>query len=467
LDWPIVMTRELLRSLPGIDAWLSSEQGMTLCAEYSRDEVVVVMRKHLARIRGQLRNGGGELPALTGNDYTNLLRADLLERRSGTLKPVINATGIVIHTNLGRAPLADEAIEAMTLVSRGYSNLEFDLDSGERGSRNAHAAGLISELTGAEAAMVVNNCAAAVLFVLHAFAGSGEVIVSRGELIEIGGSFRMPDVIAASGARMVEVGTTNRTTTRDYAAALSDDTRVLLTSHPSNYRIVGFTASADPRELKALANDKDLVLVQDLGSGSLCRLDRLAAHEPTVADCIADGADIVTFSGDKLLGGPQAGIIAGRADLIDRLRRHPFARALRIDKLSLAALTATLKLYQPPHDPFERIPVLRMIAEQASAIGRRAARIAKELEAIDGVTASVADDVSFAGGGALPMNEIATKVIRLEVAGFSAAELAAALRAANPPVIGRISNDAVTLDLRTVQPGQTNRLVGIIRDALA
>jgi L-seryl-tRNA(Ser) seleniumtransferase len=461
------MTRELLRSLPGVDAWLSSEQGETLCAEYSRDEVVVVMRSHLARIRGQLKNGGGELPALTGDDYTNLLRADLLDRRSSSLKPVVNATGIVIHTNLGRAPLADEAIEAMTAVSRGYSNLEFDLDSGERGSRNAHAAGMISELTGAEAALVVNNCAAAVLFVLQAFAASGEVVVSRGELIEIGGSFRMPDVIAASGARMVEVGTTNRTTARDYAAALSDDTRVLLTSHPSNYRIVGFTARAEPRELKALAKDNDLVLVQDLGSGSLRKLDQFGANEPTVADCVSQGADIVTFSGDKLLGGPQAGIIVGRAGLIDRLRRHPLARALRIDKLSLAALTATLKLYQPPSDPFKRIPVLRMIAEQPSDIERRAARVARDLEAIDGVTASVADGVSFAGGGTLPMNEIPTKVVRLEADGFSAAELAAALRTANPPVIGRISKNAVILDLRTVQPGQTNSLAGIVRDALA
>jgi L-seryl-tRNA(Ser) seleniumtransferase len=461
------MARELLRNLPGVDAWLTSEQGVTLCAEYSRDEVVVVMRCHLARIRGQLENGGRHLPALTGDEYTDLLRADLLERRSSRLKPVINATGIVIHTNLGRAPLADEAIRAMTAVSRGYSNLEFDVDSGERGSRNSHVADLLCELTGAEAALVVNNCAAAVLFVLHAFAGSGEVVVSRGELIEIGGSFRMPDVIAASGARMVEVGTTNRTTVRDYADALSDDTRVLLTSHPSNYRIVGFTASADPRELKTLASDNGLVLVQDLGSGSLCRLDQIGANEPTVADCIAQGADIVTFSGDKLLGGPQAGIIVGRADLIERLRQHPFARALRIDKLSLAALIATLKLYQPPNDPFERVPVLRMIAEASSAIAARATHLAQQLEEIDGVTATVADGVSFAGGGALPMNEIATKVVRVEVSGMTADKLAAALRSGNPPVIGRITKNAVSLDLRTVQPDQTDSLVGVIREALA
>jgi L-seryl-tRNA(Ser) seleniumtransferase len=460
------MSRELLRNLPGVDTWLASEQGRVLCAEYSREEVVVVMRSHLARIRGQLTNGGGELPEFSSDNYTNLLRADLLARRSISLKPVINATGIVIHTNLGRAPLADEAIEAMTAVSRGYSNLEFDLDSGERGSRNAHVEGLLCELTGAEAALVVNNCAAAVLFVLRAFAGTGEVVVSRGELIEIGGSFRMPDVIKASGAQMVEVGTTNRTTVKDYADSLTSETRVLLTSHPSNYRIVGFTASAEPSELEALANEKDLVLVRDLGSGSLCKLEQLGADEPTVADCVAGGAGIVTFSGDKLLGGPQAGIVVGRADLVDRLRRHPFARALRIDKLSLAALSATLKLYQPPNDPLKRVPVLRMIAESPAAIGLRASRMVKELGAIGGVTASVADGVSYAGGGALPMNEIPTRVIRLVAKGVSAVELAARLRHASTPVIGRIFKDAVTLDLRTVLPGQSETLVGVIREAL-
>lgn len=461
------MSRELLRSLPGVDAWLSSEQGATLCAEYSRDEVVVVMRSHLERIRGQLHNGAGKVPALASEAYTNLLRADLIARRSSSLKPVINATGIVIHTNLGRAPLADEAIAAMTAVSRGYSNLEYDLDTGERGSRNAHAADLLCELTGAEAALVVNNCAAAVLFVLRAFAASGEVVVSRGELIEIGGSFRMPDVIAQSGARMVEVGTTNRTTVNDYANALTDATRVLLTSHPSNYRIVGFTASAGIAELRGLASANNLVLLQDLGSGSLRHLDQLGTDEPTVAECIANGADLVTFSGDKLLGGPQAGIIVGRADLIKALRQHPFARALRIDKLSLAALTATLKLYQPPNDPFERVPVLRMIAAKTTDIARRANRLARQLNEIEGLSATVADGVSYAGGGALPMNEIATRVIRLKAQALSAAHLAVALRAAEPPVIGRISRDAVTLDLRTVQPGQTKMLVEALREALA
>jgi L-seryl-tRNA(Ser) seleniumtransferase len=460
------MSREKLRRLPGVDAWLSSEQGRTLCAEYSRAEVIAVMRSHLARIRAEIAHGG-ELPAFASEDYSARLRADLLAGRSSSLKAVINATGIVIHTNLGRAPLADEAIEAMADVGRGYSNLEYDLEDGLRGSRQIHAANLLCELTGAEAALVVNNCAAAVLLCLSALAGSGEVVVSRGELIEIGGSFRMPDVIAQSGAQMVEVGTTNRTTVGDYAAGLTDATRVLLNSHPSNYRIVGFTASPAPRELAALAHEHGLVLVRDLGSGSLCRLEPLGGAEPTVAECIADGADVVSFSGDKLLGGPQAGIIVGRADLIDALHRHPLARAMRIDKLSLAALTATLRLYRPPHDPFERVPVLRMITDSPAAIAERADRVVQQLGEIDGVTATLAHDVSYAGGGSLPMSPIETRVIRLESDRHGAAELAAKFRAGQPPVIGRISREAVLLDLRTVLPEQTQSLIEAVRGAFA
>jgi L-seryl-tRNA(Ser) seleniumtransferase len=461
------MAIERLRQLPGIDAWVSSEQGETLCAEYSRAEVVDVMRSHLARWRGSLRNGGDALPELASDAYTNVLRADLLKRREGSLKPVINATGIVIHTNLGRAPLAAEAIEAMAGVARGYSTLEYDVGRGERGSRNAHVESLLCELTGAEAALVVNNCAAAVLLALRALAGGGEVVVSRGELIEIGGSFRMPDVIADSGARMVEVGTTNRTTLGDYAAALTEESRVLLTSHPSNYRIVGFTTSPTAGELAALADDNGLVMVQDLGSGSLCHIEQLESDEPTVGECIRAGAHLVTFSGDKLLGGPQAGIIVGRRDLVERLRRHPLARAVRIDKLSLAALVATLRLYRPPNDPLERVPVLRMIAQDPKALARRVARVARSLDAIEGVNAEVADGASYAGGGALPMNELATRVVLLDVEGMSAGELAAKLRAGSPAVIGRIHKGTVHLDLRTVPQDQTQALIDVVRSALA
>ena len=458
------MSRELLRRLPGVDTWAKSKQGAALCAEYSRSEVVAVMRSHLTRLRERLKNGGDDLPDLASDDYAMLLRAELLDRRTSSLKPVINATGIVIHTNLGRAPLADEAIDAVTSVARGYSNLEYDLGTGERGSRNSHVAALLRELTGAEAALVVNNGAAAVLLALRAHAG--EVVVSRGELIEIGGSFRMPDVIAQSGARMVEVGTTNRTTLRDYAEAITPATRVLLMSHPSNYRVVGFTARPETRELAALAKQHGLTLIHDLGSGSLVPLAELGTAEPTVAQCLRAGADLVTFSGDKLLGGPQAGIVVGRAPLVEALRRHAFARACRIDKLSLAALAATLALYRPPYEPRDCVPVLRMLTESKASIARRAARVAKAIAKLPGVAASLADDVSYAGGGSLPMSELPSKVVRVSVRGLTAERVAAKLRAARPPVITRIANDAVTLDLRTVPSRDTRALLAAVRAAL-
>jgi len=460
------MSQELLRQLPGVDVWLQSEQGAALCAEYSRPEVVAVMRSHLSRIRNQIAAGTGDLPTLLSDDYANLLRADLLERRRNHLRPVINATGIVIHTNLGRAPLAREAIEAVAEVSAGYSNLEYNIDVGQRGSRNAHTEQLLRELTGAEAALVVNNCAAAVLLGLRVLAADGEVVISRGELIEIGGSFRMPDVIAESGAKMIEVGTTNRTSVRDYTNALTEQTRVLLQSHPSNYRVIGFTANPNPRELAALARENNIIYMHDLGSGSLCPLPVAEFREPTVGDCIAAGADLVTFSGDKLLGGPQAGILAGRADLIDRLRRHPLARAFRIDKLSLAALEATLRLYRPPYDPLDKVPVLRMISASRSAISDRARRFKRQIAKLPGVDASIEDGVSFAGGGSLPMHELATRVVRLKVADQRAVDIAGCLRAGVPAVVCRVDRDAICIDLRTVQPGETRALLGAICDAV-
>jgi len=461
------MSRELLRTLPSVDAWLSSEQGRCLCAEYSHAEVVALMRSHLGRVRGQLIDGRTTVPALVSDEYTQLLRAELIAQRMASLRPLINATGIVIHTNLGRAPLAEEAILAIRDVAAGYSNLEYTLRTGERGSRQDHTERLLIELTGAEAALVVNNGAAAVLLALRALAGGGDVVVSRGELIEIGGSFRLPDVIAESGARLVEVGTTNRTSLNDYAGALTEQTRALLISHPSNFRIIGFTASAPPRELATLARENGLPLVHDLGSGSLVRLDSLPVAEPTVAECVAAGADVVTFSGDKLLGGPQAGIVVGRASYIERLKQHPLARAMRIDKLSLAALEATLKLYRSPQDPLARVPVLRMITESRESIARRSRAVARSLRKIMGVSATLADGISYAGGGSLPMSELATRVIRLAHDGSSAGQLAERLRAADPPVIGRVTQDAVTLDLRTVLPAQSRPLVESIRSVLS
>ena len=458
------MTDDLRRQLPAIDQWLASELGATLCAEYSRAEVVTVMREHLAALRRALGNGATELPDLASAEHGARLRADLLRRRRAGPRPVINATGIVIHTNLGRAPLAAEALAAIERVARGYSNLELELDSGRRGSRYDHVEGLLTELTGAEAAIAVNNCAAAVLLALATFAANHEVVVSRGELIEIGGSFRMPDVIARSGARMREVGTTNKTTLADYAAAINEETRVLLASHPSNFRIVGFTAKPTRTELAALAREHDLVLIEDLGSGCLIELPTLA--EPTVASSIAQGVDLVLFSGDKLLGGPQAGIIAGRRELVAAIRANPLLRAVRIDKLSLAGLAATLNLYRPPHDPCAEVPVLRMLAAPAAAVAARAEALADALRPLDSLAVEIAEDASYAGGGASPLTAIPTPVLRLRSTRYAAAELMRRLRTGDPAVVGRIADEAVVLDLRTVTAAETDALATAIASAV-
>ena len=461
------MAQELLRQLPSIDKWLSSEPGNALCTEFSHSEVADVMREHLVSLRKNLEKGLKKIPALQSDEYFALLRADLFARRQKSLRGAINATGIIIHTNLGRAPLAREALEAVDEVARGYSNLEFDLESGKRGSRDEHVESLLTQLTGAEGALVVNNCAAAVLVALNTFARAGEILISRGELVEIGGSFRLPDVINRSGGHMIEVGTTNKTVLHDYADASGEATRVLLSVHPSNYRIVGFTAKPSLRELAKLSNKKKIVLIEDLGSGKLIDFKAsFLASEPTVAHSVAQGADLVTFSGDKILGGPQAGIIVGKAELIDAIKRNPMSRAMRIDKLSLAALNATLRLYMPPNDPLKRIPVLRMISEEKVSVRQRATNVLKKLKKHSTIECLLDDDVSYAGGGSLPMNGIPTTVIRLQVKGLTLNDFAKRLRKTEPPVIGRIANDKFVLDCRTVLPRDVTDLIASIEDAI-
>ncbi len=461
------MSKDLLKKLPAIDKWLASAGGQNLCAEFSHAEVVGVMRAHLTRLRTALTNGGAEIPDFESPEYCMRLRADLFEGRMSSLRRTINATGIIIHTNLGRAPLADEAIAAITDTASGYSNLELDLDTGKRGSRYQHLESLLTRLTGAESAVVVNNCAAAVMLALSSIAKGGEAIISRGELVEIGGSFRMPDVIAQSGACMIEVGTTNKTHLGDYAAALTEETRVLLAIHPSNFRVVGFTEKPALSELAKLAHENDLLLMEDLGSGSLIDLSTFGLNaEPTVQASLAAGVDLLTFSGDKLLGGPQAGILLGRVDLIGSIKRNPLLRALRIDKLSLAALAATLRLYLPPNDPQEKVPVLRMISESQASVGRRASRLLRQVKKIPRITATVSEDVSYSGGGALPMNKIPTKVVRLRAEGLTATGLAERLRAADTPVIGRISEDLLHLDVRTVLPRELSDLAVAVEQAV-
>jgi L-seryl-tRNA(Ser) seleniumtransferase len=457
------MTQPLLRHLPSVDRWLDSVPARALVAAFSRAEVRDAVRTELQSWRGRIRAGETAIPDFFSDAFLATVRAALTATRTTTLGPVVNATGIVLHTNLGRAPLAAEAIAATQAVAAGYSSLEYDLASGARGARNDHVESLLTRLTGAEAALVVNNGAAALLLALTAIADDHEVVISRGELIEIGGSFRMPDVIAQSGARMVEVGTTNRTTLDDYENAMTPATRVILQSHPSNYRIVGFTAQPRHADLAALARKHGCVSILDLGSG--CIVD-LAAHglpsEPTVSACLTENIDLVTFSGDKLLGGPQAGIVAGKSEYINRLRRHPMARAVRIDKLSLAALAATLQLYLPPHDPFERIPVLRMLAEPIESLAARADALCARCAAIDDIDANVVATSGYAGGGSLPINGIESAAAAVRCRSASPDALIELLRRASPPIVARISDDAVLFDVRTMSDADCEHVATVL-----
>lgn len=368
-----------------------------------------------------------------------------------SLRPVINATGVIIHTNLGRAPLSAEALSAMHEVAIGYSNLEYDLEAGQRGKRDTHVEAIITEITGAEAALVVNNNAAAVYLVLSGLALAKEVVISRGELVEIGGGFRIPDVMRQSGSRLVEVGTTNRTRIRDYANAITADTGALMRVHSSNFKMIGFTETVSLSELVNLAHQHNLLVFDDLGSGTLIDTARFGLdHEPTITESVQAGVDVTTFSGDKLLGGPQAGIIVGAQTAIDQLKRHPMARALRPDKLCISALTATLRHYRDG-EALTKIPVWRMIAMSITEIEARATH----WQSIIG--GEVLETTSTVGGGSLPGNTLLTKALALRVANPDG--LAAQLREQNPPIITRIQDDRLWLDPRTVLPEQDPILI--------
>ena len=383
--------------------------------------------------RAVLRRAREEIAAgIEPGDLSSRLREELTALRRHSLRRVLNATGIVVHTNLGRAPLADEALERVRDVAVGYSNLEYDLTTGSRGSRQDHVAPILRRLTGAEAALVVNNNAAALLLALAALAEGREVIVSRGELIEIGDGFRVPDVLARSGARLVEVGTTNRTRAADYERAVGAETAALLRVHQSNFRVVGFTEQPRLEELAAVARRHGLPLIDDLGSGVLTGL----GDEPSAREALAAGADLVCFSGDKLLGGPQAGVVVGRADLVERLRRHPLQRALRADKLTLAALEGTLVLAL---DSPERVPVLRILDEPIGSVRARAERLAAL------VGGGLEETIARVGGGALPLAELPSYACAVEE------ELAAPLRVADPPVVGIVRDGRLLLDCRTLR----------------
>jgi len=420
-----------LRDLPSVDE----------LARGSDDPLAVdAARSVLAQARERIRAGE---PA---GDLAELLRAELAAARAPHLRRVINATGVIVHTNLGRAPLAAAALARIEEIGRGYSNLEYDLGRGGRGSRQTHVTELVRRLTGAEAALVVNNNAAAVMLALAALAEGREVLVSRGELIEIGDGFRIPDVLERSGARLREVGTTNRTRASDYEDAVGPETAMLLRVHQSNFRVVGFTEQPRLDELALVARSHELVLVDDLGSGALFDL----GDEPTARASLAAGADLVCFSGDKLLGGPQAGIVAGRADLVERLRRHPLQRALRADKLTLAALAGTLTLAV---DAPEEIPVVRMLREPTETVRARAERLAER------IGGEVEETVARAGGGALPLTELPSYACAIEEA------LAAKLRASEPPVIAVVRDGRTLLDCRTMTDAEADEAAACVESA--
>jgi L-seryl-tRNA(Ser) seleniumtransferase len=411
-------------------------------------------------ILSEARTAGGE--SLDPATYARLARERLARRDAPTLRPVLNATGVVLHTNLGRAPLADVALAAIRAAS-GTVSVEYDLERGARGERHGHAAGLLAEVTGAQDAVVVNNGAAAVLLALAALAAKREVIVARGELVEIGGGFRIPDVLVRSGAKLVEVGTTNRTYVRDYANAITEKTAAILRVHASNFALRGFVAKAASPALAKLAHERGIAFIHDLGSGTLLDTGRFGlGREETVQQAVQDGPDVVTFSGDKLLGGPQAGIAAGRADAIAKLRGHPLMRALRPDKLTIAALVATVATYRDG-TALETLPVWRMIAATRAGLGRRAKAIAARLTAA-GIAADVVDTTSTVGGGSLPEETQPSRGVALSSA--SAARAVGLLRKADPPVIARIVDDRVVLDLRSVLPEHDELLVTAVERAL-
>lgn len=439
----------LLRQLPAVDEVLRWSQVASLLAEHPRGAVVAAVRAVLGELRRALLNG--EKPDLTPEAIASRVALAVLPK----LKRVINATGVVLHTNLGRAVLCERALRAMTLAASGYTNLEFDLERGKRGERYTLVEELLCRLTGAEAALVVNNNAAAVLLALSTLAAGREVVVSRGQLVEIGGSFRIPDVMRQSGAILVEVGTTNKTRLRDYEEAITERTALLLHVHMSNYRIVGFTQEVPVAELVSLGRERGLPVMSDLGSGSFVDLSAYGLpYEPTVQEVVSAGVDVVTFSGDKLLGGPQAGIIVGRQEYVGRMKKNPLTRAVRIDKLTLAALEATLREYLDPQDALTTIPTLRMLTRPLAELRAQAARLADKLAATLGNAAKVwvEEGISQVGGGALPTASPSTALVCLTFAGFGVTEAARKLLRANPPVVARVEREALVLDPRTIDP---------------
>lgn len=461
----MTIEHEQLRLLPAVDELLHTMPGQQLSAQFSRALAVEALRMAIAQARVEIRAG-----ALCPTYELLLHNAETLLQRQQRphLRPVINATGVIINTNLGRAPLSADALEAVRQVGAGYTNLEYELEEGERGSRHSHVSGLLRKLTGAEAALVTNNNAAAVLLSLSTLALGREVVISRGQLVEIGGGFRVPDVMRQSGCQLVEVGTTNRTRIRDYEAALTERTALLLSVHPSNFLITGFTESTSIGALAELAHKRGLLVMDDLGSGCLLESGRYGlAHEPMPQESVAAGADVVCFSGDKLLGGPQAGIIVGKMEVIERLAKYPLMRAVRIDKMTLAALEATLRHYERGQAE-THIPVWRMISARAEELAQRAERWVAQLKG-QGIAVRALKGESTIGGGSLPGEILPTTLLALDADEMSMSldELARRLRIRPLPIVTRISRDTLLLDPRTVLEEQDGEVMQGLLEVVA
>lgn len=454
---------ERLRRLPAIEKLVSDPLVASLGAAVPRSILLQAARSVVDRLRE--RSSSGE--PLTDSDLSlesvaAAVRDTALRMARNSLRRAINATGIILHTGLGRAVLSDAAREAVMQVASGHSTLEIDIESGSRGSRSAHYSCILSQLCGAEAALAVNNNAGAVLLALNTIALGREIIVSRGQLVEIGGSFRMPEIMSRAGAKLVEVGTTNRTRISDYELAITENTGMLLRVHPSNFRIVGFAQDASLFEISDLGKRYSIPVMDDLGSGALLDLSSFGMRaEPLVAESLRAGADIVTFSGDKLMGGPQAGLIVGRRELVDAMAVNPLARALRLDKLVLAALEATLRLYLEPETLAATLPSIRCITRPADEVTAEVTRLKKRLDSLrlPDVHTAMLDGSSEVGGGSLPGEQIPTTLLAVTKTDLSPDAIALAFRHNDPPILGRVANDAFLLDLRTVLPGEPDQIV--------
>jgi L-seryl-tRNA(Ser) seleniumtransferase len=464
--------RAPMRQIPSVDALLARPAVKSLAATAGRSVVIAMVRKVLTELRTELTQKSNERSATSAVDpaaLENEIHAAVARALSPSLRPVINATGVILHTNLGRAPLSEAGVQHILATAGHYTNLEYDIASGKRGKRDIHTSQMLAEIAGAQSAIVVNNNAAAIFLVLNTFAKNAEVIVSRGELIEIGDGFRIPDILAESGAVLREVGTTNRTRIGDYARAITKNTRLLLRVHPSNFRITGFTERPALEELVALGKKRKIPVCEDLGSGCLTDLSASGVNEPTARDSLKAGVGLITFSGDKLLGGPQAGIIAGKKELIERTRRNPLFRALRVDKLTIAALEATLRAYQ--RGALDEIPALRMIRTPAAEIERRAVAFIERLRPMLPVDAKVEirKGNSVIGGGSTPDQSLPTFVVAITSPGYSAVEIEERLRQpkSGAPVITRVERNQVVVDLRTVEPPEESFVAVAIGAALS